>query len=201
MAAVPAAVLGDRRLPIMHVDQLREFLDLPPDSETSGYDAYAGALERVLEGVERAVRQVPPEQFRTPTPNRGRDLAELVFNIHDAIAALHTSLDSGSFDWKTDSDFERSRRFATTEELAQFCQQEREGWFERASAVGEEEAAQPVETTKGLLTNRQVLEAQAFHAAQHLRQIYVFLREIGVEPEMELGAEDIRPIELGDLVF
>jgi hypothetical protein len=198
---VPVAVLGERRLPILHVDQLRGFLGLPQAETSQSYQDYVAALERVLEGVERAVLQVPAERYRTPTPNRGRDLAELVFNIHDGIAAMHDSLDSGRFGWRTDSDFERSRRFGSTEELAQFCRDVRLAWFVRAAAVDSEMAAQPVETAKGTLTHQHVLESQAWHAAQHLRQIYVFLREIGAEPAQELHAREMAPIELGEMVF
>lgn len=201
LGTVPVAVMGDRRAPIMHVDQLRSFLGLAPAEDSPSYQAYAAALERVLEAIERAVRQVPAGKFRMPTPNRGRDLAELVFNIHDPIALLGAALDSGSFDWQTDSDFDRSRRFESPEQLAEFCRETRLAWFIRAGAAGDAEAAALVRTPKGELTNEQVLQAQAFHAAQHLRQIYVFLREIGVEPRQELGPEDIKPIELGDLVF
>jgi len=199
--SLPVAVLGERRLPILHVDQLRSFLGLAAGEASGSYQDYVAALERVLEGVERSVRQVPAGHFATPTPNRGRDLPELVFNIHDPVALMGESLDSGGFHWRTEDDRERSRRFANIRELADFCRQVRVAWFTRATAVDAEAARAPVETEKGPLSYQQVLEAQAFHAAQHLRQIYVFLRQLGVEPSQELTAADIAPIELGDLIF
>jgi hypothetical protein len=185
----------------MHVDQIRDFLGLPPAADAPEYQQYVAALERVLAGVERAVRQVPDADLHRPTPNRGRDLAELVFNIHDPIALMGKSLDSGRFEWRTESDYDRSRRFSSIDELASFCRDVRVAWAARAAQVDPEAAAQTVETPKGPLTNEQVLQAQAFHAAQHMRQIYVFLRELGIEPAKELGPADIDPIQLGDLVF
>jgi hypothetical protein len=185
----------------MHVDQLRDFLGLPPAADSPEYQQYVNALERVIAGVEGAVRQVPDADLHHPTPNRRRDLAELVFNIHDPIALMGASLDSGRFEWRTESDFERSRRFGSTIELASFCGEVRTTWAARAREVDRECALQTVETPKGRLTNEQVLQAQAFHAAQHLRQIYVFLRELGIEPREELGAKDIEPITLGDIIF
>jgi hypothetical protein len=198
---VPAAALGERRIPIFHVDQLRAFLGLPPGEDSPPYQALVAALERVLEGVERAQLQVPAEHFRRPTPNRGRDIAELVFNIHDPIALMRDALDSGRFEWDTTSDFERSRHFSGSDDLAAFCRAVRLEWFTRASIVDAEASALTVETERGDLTNQQVLEAQAQHAGRHLRQIYVFLRELGIEPTQELQAGDILPIDLGDLVF
>jgi hypothetical protein len=199
--SLPVAVLGARRLPILHVDQLRSFLGLGAGEASASYQDYVAALERVLEGVERAVGQVPAEQFGAPTPNRGRDLPELVFNIHDPVALMAESLDSGGFHWRTERDRERSRRFSNTRELVEFCREVRLAWFTRAAAVDPDTAKELVATEKGPLTYQQVLEAQAFHAAQHLRQIYVFLRQLGVEPQQELTAADIAPIELGELIF
>jgi hypothetical protein len=198
---VPAAVLGERRLPIFHVDQLRGFLGLPPGKDAPPYQELVAALERVLEGVERAALQVPAQHFHSPTPNRGRDIAELVFNIHDPIALMREALDSGRFAWDTSSDFERSRHFSGSEGLAGFCREVRLEWFTRAATVDDEASARMVETERGSLTSQQVLEAQAEHAGRHLRQIYVFLRRLGIEPTQELLAADILPISLGDLVF
>jgi hypothetical protein len=199
---VPIAVLGERRLSIFHVDQLRGFLGLPlQEGVAASYQAYVAALERVLEAVERAVRQVPDAQLSTPTPNRGRDLRELAFNIHDPISRMRNALDSGTFLWATETDFDRSRHFQSAAELADFCRDTRVNWLERAAAVDDDAARTVVQTARGVLTQQQVLEAQAGHAAQHLRQIYVFLREIGVEPRQELTRDEMVPIILGDMVF
>jgi hypothetical protein len=168
---------------------------------SASYQAYVAALERVLEAVERAVRQVPDAHLGTPTPNRGRDLRELAFNIHDPIGRMRDALDSGKFLWATESDFDRSRHFSSAAELADFCRDTRLNWLERASAADEDAAREPVQTTRGVLTQQQVLEAQAGHAAQHLRQIYVFLRDIGVEPRQELTRGNMAPIVLGEMVF
>jgi hypothetical protein len=185
----------------MHVDQIREFLGLPADEGAPGYQRFVVALERVLEGVERAVRQVPDADLHRPTPNRGRDLAELVFNIHDPIAVMGASLGSGRFDWRTESDYARSRRFTSIDDLASFCREVRTAWAARAVEIDQRAALLTVETPKGRLTNEQILQAQSFHAAQHLRQIYVCLRELGIDPREVLGPKDIEPIQLGDIVF
>ena len=199
---MPIAVLGERRLSIFHVDQLRGFLGLPaPDGASASYQAYVAALDRVLEAVERAVRQVPDAHLDTPTPNRGRDLRELAFNIHDPIDRMRDALDTSAFLWATESDFDRSRHFTSAEELADFCRDTRLNWLERAAAVDDDAAHKPVHTARGVLTQQQVLEAQSGHAAQHLRQIYVFLREIGLEPRQELTRGETAPIVVGEIVF
>lgn len=180
---------------------MRDFLGLPPGADSPPYQALVAALDRVLDAVERAVRQVPTGHLGTPTPNRGRDLRELVYNIHDPVRALGAALDAGRFERVSTEDEPRSRHFATTETLANYCRAIRQGWLRRAILVDEETAARLVPTPRGPLTNQELLEGQAGHAAQHLRQIYVFLREIGIAPVQELTAAAMAPITLGEQVF
>jgi hypothetical protein len=187
-------VFGDQRQAIYHVDQLAAMLGIAPDTSDASYPMLVNALERVLAAIERAVRQVPPEHLGSPTPNRGRDIRELAYNIHDPIRGLAASLDSGVFDWRTEYDYERSRGFGTVEDLAGFCRSVRISWVERARRVDPDEAARPVSTERGELTNAKLLEAQAIHAARHLGDVYGFLREIGVEPADELDEQAIAPI-------
>jgi hypothetical protein len=158
-------------------------------------------MDRILKAVEIAVRQFPAERLSDPTPNRGRDLRELVFNMHERIPPMAEALDSGVYDWKAGDDYGRSRRIGTTEELARFCSETRRAWHGRASVVGDDAASAMVQTRRGPITHFQLLESQAFHSAQHLRQIYVFMRQIGIEPANELTAAEMAPITLGELVF
>lgn len=198
---VPVAARDGRAIEIMHVDQLREFLGLPPEDAAASYQELVEALGRVLEAVERAVRQVPDAHLSTPTPNRGRDIRELAYNIHLPVRLMSEGLDSGLFDWSTSGDFAASRAFEATTQLADFCGDIRQAWLANARSATAEDVERVAWTPRGLITQQQVLESQAWHAAQHLRQIYVFLREIGVEPDHELTAEEMEPIHLGDTVF
>lgn len=193
---MPAAVFGDVRQAIYHVDQLAEILGIDPDASGASYSELVAALERVLVAVERAVRQVPPACLSSPTPNRGRDIRELAFNIHDPIRSLAASLDSGEFDWHTENDYERSRGFGSIEDLADFCRSVRIAWAARARQVDEVEAFRMVVTERGELTNLKLLEAQAIHAGRHLDHVYEFLRGIGVEPADALDEAALAPIPI-----
>jgi hypothetical protein len=186
---------------ILHTDQLRAFLGLRTSEALASYRELAGAMNRILEAVEKAVRQVPTERLSDPTPNRGRDLRELVFNIHDRIPPMADALDSGVYKWQHGDDYGRSRRFNTTAELAEFGSGVRAAWLRHAGLVDDDAAYEMVQTRRGPVTHLQLLESQAFHAAQHLRQIYVFMRQIGIAPAGELTAAEMAPIALGELVF
>lgn len=201
LGTVPCAVRGEEHLEILHTDQLRAFLGLGTSEAPASYRGLARAMNRILEAVERAVRQVPSERLSDPTPNRGRDLRELVFNIHDRILPMADALDSGVYQWQHGDDYGRSRRFSATEELAGFCFETRTAWLRRAGLVEDDAAHEMVQTRRGPVTHLQLLESQAFHAAQHLRQIYVFMRQIGIAPSGELTAAEMAPITLGEQVF
>ncbi len=198
---LPVAVQGDRRLEILAMDQLRAFLGLPPSDAGASYQELVAATDRVLEAIERAVAQVPTERLSDPTPNRGRDLRELVFNIYDRILPMAGALDTGYYDWTHKDDYAPSRAFRTTGNLTKFCSEIRTAWLERARLVGDDLAEEGVETDRGMVTHLQLLESQAIHTAQHLRQIYVFMKQIGIAPEQELTAEGMAPIVLSDFVF
>lgn len=199
---------------IFHVDQLRGFLGLPPAEDAPVYQELVAALDRVLESVERVVRQFPAERLGTPLqippghltgpPPVGRsDIRQLAFNIHDPIGRMRKALDSGDFDWDpiVEEEREKSRHFTSVEEVADFCRSTREPWLERAAAVSDQEATESASTPRGPLTHLQILEAQAIHSARHLRQIYVYLRSFGIEPKQPLSDGDMRPIPVGELIF
>ena len=198
---VPTVVQGDRRITVLHTDQLRDFLGMPPGEEPPPYQELVEALNTVLEGVERAVCQTTAAQLALPTPNRGRDLRELTYNIHNPIALMRDALDSRAFLWDTSGDVAPSRGFDTPDKLAAFCRGTRTSWYARATTFEPERAEEPVQTARGTVSQHQLLASQADHAAQHLRQIYVFLREQGIEPQRELGPDDILPIVLGAEIF
>ena len=176
-------------------------MGLQASEAPASYGELVGAMDRILKAVEIAVRQVPAERLSDPTPNRGRDLRELVFNIHERIAPMAEALDSGVYDWRAGDDYRRSRSFGTPEELARYCSETRQAWHRRAGLAGDDTASAMVQTRRGPITHFQLLESQAFHSAQHLRQIYVFMRQIGIEPAKELTAAEMAPITLGELIF
>lgn len=190
----PTLVRGDEQLTVLHVGQLREWLGLPDDEEPAGYLDLVAACERVLKAVERAARAIPDDQLETRTPNRGRDAREMIFNIHAPLDALAASLDSGRFVYDPTKDFAHSRRFGDARALADYCATVRSRWVIRALGVTAADQQRILSTDRGDLTQHQMLDFLARHAAGHLRQLYVFLRERGVSPDGELNEEEMSPI-------
>ncbi len=202
IGVVPAVKNGDQVFAVYHVDQLRVVAGLLPAEDSPPYEQWVLALDRVLLAIERAVRQLPDDRAMSlPTPNRGRDLRELIYNIYHPIGLMADALNTGRFEWSTEDDFAHSRRFEGRGDLAAFCHDAREAWLARAVLVDAGEAEQQVQTDRGPLTNYQLVQAQATHAAQHQRQVAAFLRGLGQEPDVALGPADIAPITLGGAIY
>lgn len=165
------------------------------------YRELIGAMDRILTAVEQAVLQIPSERLSDPTPNRGRDLREMVFNIHERIPPMADSLDSGTYQWEKGDDYGRSRHFLTSGKLGRYCSDVRTAWFQRAVQIDDDEANEMVQTRRGPVNHFQLLESQAFHAAQHLRQIYAFMRQTRITPIKELTAAEMEPVVLGETIY
>ena len=67
LPTLPCAVQGERRVLILHTDQLRSFLGLQASEAAASYRELAGAMNRILTAVERAVLQVPSERLSDHT--------------------------------------------------------------------------------------------------------------------------------------
>lgn len=192
VSGLPTLALGDRRQAIFHVDQVGQFLGLLKQTSLADYHELMNGLNRILEAVEMAVLSAGDDLLDVPTPSRGRDLKELVFDIHDALVRLDESLSSGVFAAVTYDEFERSRHLDTSIKLAQLARTVRTDWYQRSSALPMDAQSRVVSTPRGSLTQHQLLSSQVGHAGHHLAQIYEFLREHHIQPEDELTADDMR---------
>lgn len=197
LEVLPVVVQGDRHLVVGHVEQLRAWLGLPPETHAEYADLVA-ASEKVLTAFERLLAQLPDERITDPTPNRGRDMRDMTVNVFSLMDGLITAMDTGHFSYRAHKEADaQSGRFRSAGELIAYAREIRERWFARALRLSSEDAERLVTTDrKGDLTQYLILDAGARHAAGHLRQAYEFLRQIGIEPANELTAEAITPIEI-----
>lgn len=198
LEVLPVVVLGDRHLVVGHVEQLREWLGLPPDGPRPEYAELVAACDRVLVAFERLLAQLPDARLADPTPNRGRDMRDMTVNVFSLMDELVNAIGTGRFSYQAHKEADTgSGRFRSVAELRAYARAVRERWRARASRVRPEDAGALVVTDrKGDMTQYQVLDAGARHAAGHLRQAYAFLRQIGIEPDAELTVEQMAPIAI-----
>jgi hypothetical protein len=197
--AVPVVVRGTEYLEVFHVDQLREWLGMSHEAADASYLDVVAACERVLKSFESCLLQLPDAQITAPTPNRGRDMRDMTLNIYGGVAELARAMDSGRFE--THGFAGPQRGFANAREMYEYAKGVRSEWVARALRVTPEEAGDLVKTERGEVTQYQMLDVIARHSAGHLRQCYVFLREIGIMPVHEMSDAEIAPIDVQKALY
>lgn len=198
LEVLPVVIQGDRHLVVAHVDQLREWLGLPPEDRRADWGDLVDAAERVLRAFERVLTQLPDDRISDPTPNRGRDMRNMTVNVFGLMEELINTMDKGHFSYQAHKDHDATYAgYGSVRELQTYAAAARERWVARARRVAPGDVNGFVTTDrKGDITQYLALDAGARHAAGHLRQAYQFLRQIGVEPEGEMTAEEMAPIQV-----
>jgi hypothetical protein len=198
--AVPVVAVGDQSMAGWNPTRLAALLGLTGFRETaSPAEEMVRSLEVVLDGALRAVRQVPDDQLMMRSPDRDRPLRQLahhVFNVVDIAvqADIYGRLDYTwlAGDVPVHTSAERIARYGEAV-LARFT-----SWYRE---VDQAQFDREIETNDGSRTLALIFERTRSHSAQHLRQLYDFLRWCGIEPDRPLGKDELRGIDLPDSVW
>jgi hypothetical protein len=150
-------------------------------------------LDRVLAANQSAVRAVSPAELATKAPDRDRTLRELAYHVFRLSAAFADCREQGQFpeawllegpppemqDGTTIADYGQGVR----DRLAAFCA--RPNWCDGR-----------VSTYYGEQTAHELMERTAWHAAQHVRQVYWFLDRLGIRVGNGLSERDLKGLPI-----
>ena len=201
MPAVPAVVVGDRAAhgwnppayaAVLGVDY-KAAVQLSPAILAARLDVILGAAESLL-------GQIPDERMDWKPPERDRTLRDLGYHVFRLSLAFTEAMDSGRLpkSWLGDSapaDMRESRAVASYGALARG---RLAGWFEGTAAS---EYARVLDVYYGPQSGHDLLERTTWHAAQHLRQLYVLADRIGVAPKEPLPVDAFRGLPLPDALW
>lgn len=199
--SVPVVAVGDRSMSGWNPTRLAELLGLTGFQEqASPAEEMVRSLEVILDGGLRAVRQVPDDRLMMRSPDRDRPLRQLAHHLFNVVEAATDADILGRFDssWLAAGDVpahtsaERIARYgeAVLAQLTSWYREIDEAAFERE-----------IETSDGPRRLGLIFERTRSHAAQHLRQLYEFLRWCDIEPDHPLGREQLKGIDLPDAVW
>jgi hypothetical protein len=180
---VPAVIVGDRAVhgwnPAGYAElvgvEYRPAVKLEPR-------VLAARLDRILATTEALMRRIPNERMEWTPPERNRPLADLGFHVFRLSLGFIEGMDSGAFPASVHAELAPGD-LRTGDGLARYGALARAriaGWFEGAGA---DEFARVVEAYWGPIGAHDFLERTTWHAAQHLRQLYILAARIGVTPE------------------
>jgi uncharacterized damage-inducible protein DinB len=195
---VPVTVVGDRTIIGFNRDELAAALNLSFTKEKKIADQRLfDCLDRLLEGVIRASRQVPLDRFMWKTPDRDRPMKVFCYHIladpDHTMEAISTQKYDGSFKLTY---AEAAERFSNMDEVAQFGEETRSRLHRWSKTIGSKELERTIEAYSGKTDGNELLHHVLAHTAHHLRQLYDCLSKLGVTPRDPLGEEDFRGIKM-----
>ncbi len=191
---VPAVAVGDRVVHGWNPTGVAELVGAQyVQRERLSPEELARRLDTILLASQRAIRQVPDDRLEMKSPERDRTVRDLGYHIFRLSLAFRDGMAERRFpqEWLQETAPPQIRDGAA---IARYGQSVRDGLAEWFSRPGAREGV--VETYYGPQTGHELLERTAWHAAQHLRQLYVLLEMMGVAPDRPLTETDFRGLPL-----
>jgi len=200
--SVPAVCLDDDCVPGGDLGAIARLLDLdyqPPTTLTPSQ--LLARWELVLDAAQRYLRQAPFEGLAHKSPDRDRTFRELGWHIVLIPRAFVTAYDTNEFPNGLFAEKDVSPQL-TGEDIAAALAESKaqiEAWWRDAGS--QDPLDRVLETYWGAHSLLEALEREVWHTAQHTRQVMMFLRQLEVEPDGPLTAEDLAGLPLPEGVW
>jgi len=181
---VPATIVGDRAVHGWNPSALGELVGVSyTEREPLTASELAKRLDAVLEATQRAMRQIPREHLGMKAPGRNRTVRQLGYHVFRLSVAFVDTREQGHLPENT---FEEAAPAEMVDgaDIAAYGDTVRRRITTFASRPGWCEGS--VSTYYGPQTSHEFMERTTWHAAQHLRQIYWFLEQMGVKADSPL---------------
>ncbi len=194
ISLVPAVVVGDHAVHGWNPKAVAELVGVPyGESPRLAPEALARRLDRILAAAQRAMRQVPDRHLGMTWPGRDRPVRQLGYHLFRLTLAFPDAMLERRLPaaWLQE---EAPAELADGAAIARYGETVRARLAEWRGRPGAWDGV--VETYYGPQTGHELLERTAWHAAQHLRQLYAFLERMGVTPEAPLTAADYEGLPL-----
>jgi hypothetical protein len=201
LVTVPVVAVGDRYVAGWNPTKVAELVGFQFLEWVTPPQELIDSLKMLLEASLRAARQVPDEHLTMKSPDRDRPLWQLA---HHCFRVIEVAVDVdvlGRFpavEWLTTGDIPSHTSATRIVRYGEAVQAKVLRWFAEIDPAA---FARTIDADVGPRTLSQVLERTRLHTAQHLRQVYVFLDWIGVQPDRPLTEEDLQGFELPDAVW
>ena len=191
---VPAVAVGERVVHGWNPKGVAELVGAEyVQRERLSPEELARRLDTILQGSQRAIRQVPDDRLEMKSPDRDRTLRNLGYHIFRLSLAFRDGMAERRFpqEWLQEMAPPEIRDGAAIARYGQTVRDSLAEWFRRPGAW-----EGVVETYYGPQTGRELLERTTWHAAQHLRQLYALLEMMRVAPERPLTDTDFSGLPL-----
>src|SRR5262249_56797890 len=165
----------------------------PGEPKQLGPAELAAMLDRVLAATQRAMRQIPREHLGMKKPGRDRSVHQLGFHVFRISASFVDTREQGYL--SADVFEERAPAEMTDgDAVARYGDTVRRRIADYVAKPGWCEGT--VDTYYGPQGAHDFMERTTWHAAQHLRQIYWFLDQMGVKAEAPITDTDLAALPI-----
>lgn len=177
---VPAVIIGERSFNGWNPKQLAAFVEVEyTEPEHLSPPELKDRLDKILTAAQRAMRQVPDEHLGMVSPGHNRTVRDIGFHLFRLSLAYRDAMEQGRFpvEWLLEGAPVEIRDGAAIARYGQMVRERLGQWFTQPGAYDGS-----VATYYDYQTAHELLERTVWHAAQHLRQLYVFLKWMGETP-------------------
>ena len=186
---MPVTVIADQAIVGFNPNQLADALQL--DVKTAPHDPSETVplLKRLLEAVERAVRQMPDDKLDWAAPDRDRPMREFAYHIFMMVQNTMEEISTGVAPAR--SDF-IGRSYISFQDIADYGRTVIEQY--RTWAPKQDVDALRTPLAKANTRSRaELLDQIAGHTTQHLRQLYSVLENFGITPKGRIQDSELPP--------
>jgi uncharacterized damage-inducible protein DinB len=198
---VPAVAVGDQAVHGWNPPECARLLGVAYEAAAKLPPAeLAARLDQILESTERLLRALPDAHLDFKPPERDRSLRDLGYHVFRLSLAFIDAMDLGALpeSWFQETAPAGIRDGAALGSYGALVRARLQGWFQGAAAG---EYAGVVKTYYGPQSGHELLERTAWHAAQHLRQLYVLADRLGVTPPAPMPVDAFRGLPLPDALW
>jgi hypothetical protein len=198
---VPAVAVGDRAVHGWNPPAYAELLGVTwsPPRQLSPREL-AGRLDRILETTEQLVARMSVAHLEHRPPERDRSVRDLAFHVFRLSLAYADAMDTGALPegWLQERAPADLVDGPSVARYGALVRGRLSGWFDGA---GGREYGRVIDVYYGGQSGHDLLERTAWHAAQHLRQLYALAEALGVEPPRPMPTAEFEGLPLPTSVW
>ncbi len=190
----PAVIVGEKAVHGWNPQGVAELVGVDyDDSDKLTCPQLAERLDTVLVAAQRAVRQIPDAHLGFKWPGRDRTILQLAYHIFRIALTYRDTREQGRLEeaWFGENPSGDMRTGADVAEYGEQARVQMAEWLQRDGVY-----EGMCDTYYGPQSAPELFERTVWHAAQHLRQIYVMLETVGVTPEAPLTEADYQGLPL-----
>ena len=193
--------IGERAAHGWNPPAYAELLGIPYSETTKLAPAVlAQRLDIVLDTNQQLMRIVPDRHMNWRPPERNRTLRNLGYHVFRLSLAFVDGMDMGEFPetWLLDDAPDDLPDGPAIARYGALVRGRISGWFEGASPS---EFQRVIKVYYGPQSGHDLLERTTWHAAQHLRQLYVLSERLDITPPVPMPVDAFKGLPLPDALW